>query len=133
MLPKECNNCNNALSEDRDFYIDRITECPHNIRVKCSYKYECKDCKYESGWNTSKSECEICQIEEMKVLLSHNEFKDGIFKEILYVDKGCLESMPCQHYLVYIDNLGEKQSILMTSNKIYNLFSDCGLPAPVIH
>lgn len=133
MLPDKCDNCQTNLLKDVDFYIDRVVICDHKHETSCSYKYECKNCKYESGWNRSKTPCNVCESDNMNLLLSNNRFKNGDFKEILYVDKGCMESMPCQHYLFYIDNLGEKRSILLNSNEIYALFFDCGLPIPVIH
>jgi len=133
MLPPNCDNCKTELLKDRDFYIDRVVICDHKNETSCSYKYECKSCKYESGWNRTETPCDTCVKDKMSLLLSHNQFKDGNFKEILYVGKDCMESMPCQHHLFYIDNLGEKRSIIMFSNEIRSLFAECGLPAPAIH
>jgi hypothetical protein len=55
------------------------------------------------------------------------------FKHLIGVDKLCMESYPCQHYVRYIDNSDVERSITMFLPDIIALYNDLGLEYRDVH
>lgn len=125
-LPKLCTKCNFCLVNN-DFYIDGERKCPHANNIYIQFKYKCPSCKYEPGWENNTKTCPICVNGKLLKETAEQEFNKGNFQRIVKINDTCFESLPCQHYLTYVDYKGVTRSKLMFLPNIQKLYENQGL------